>query len=540
MADTPFTTFAFPATGRSVSATMPNRLARVINVVDDFGADNTGNTDCTVAVQAAFDAAFGSYTSPHGKVATLNRPVHFPAGSYTLTSRGSATITNVVAAAGNICRLTLSASITGTFNESDQVMIADVNGVPNVNGLYNIHIVDSTHVEVYPQFSGAFTSSPTATMKLPCLKVRALESGMITGDGCQVSGIGTSDSKCAVIATNGCARSVFKNLGIFSGVNGTCFDLSWMLSDPMGNDAVSCQTNHFEKMWFGCPVPGSKAKYGLAIGGAGNMGSENTILNCTINECDAGLITLNGNALQQSYIGGNNSQNNTGVYALSGSIPLIEGVGFQQNLVTDINIAYEAGDTYEIIGCRDEDGHAFLTTGPVVPVNVSGCSYKSTGFLHTGNGRVTFTSCHSGVPALTGGGFEVGGEIVIIGSHFVDPAYMDGALAVAQLTTIPRPIRTQTGATYTFIGPDCGSKVSFNRATAQTVTVPRTHGNGTFLTEGAKIEVEQLGAGQVTFQAGSSVTVRSAHGLKLAAQWSTATLTVIAPDVWLLSGDTTV
>jgi hypothetical protein len=79
--DTPFTAFAFPATGAPTPRTMPDRLAEVINV-KDFGAVGDGQTNDTAAIQAAFDAAFGPASNPHGTNSSLNRPVFFPSGIY--------------------------------------------------------------------------------------------------------------------------------------------------------------------------------------------------------------------------------------------------------------------------------------------------------------------------------------------------------------------------------------------------------------------------------------------------------------------------
>jgi hypothetical protein len=85
-ADTTFTNFRFTATGAPTARTMPERLAEIKNV-KDFGAVGDGPSDDTAAIQAAFDAAFGSSASPHGASGRYsNSPVFFPVGQYKITS----------------------------------------------------------------------------------------------------------------------------------------------------------------------------------------------------------------------------------------------------------------------------------------------------------------------------------------------------------------------------------------------------------------------------------------------------------------------
>lgn len=74
-AATPFTTFAFTATGEPAARTMPDRLAEIKNVLD-FGADPTGVSDSQPAVQAAVNWTSGA-----------NRgTIYFPPGTYQLNS----------------------------------------------------------------------------------------------------------------------------------------------------------------------------------------------------------------------------------------------------------------------------------------------------------------------------------------------------------------------------------------------------------------------------------------------------------------------
>jgi Pectate lyase superfamily protein len=78
-ADTPFSSFAFPATGAPTARTLPDRLAELKNV-KDFGARGNGTTDDTAAIQAAFNAAL-----------TSGGQVYFPPGTYHVTRPITAT-----------------------------------------------------------------------------------------------------------------------------------------------------------------------------------------------------------------------------------------------------------------------------------------------------------------------------------------------------------------------------------------------------------------------------------------------------------------
>jgi hypothetical protein len=68
-ADTPFSSFAFRATGAPTARTLPDRLGELTNV-KDFGATGDGSTDDTNAIQAAVN-----------KLGTI----YFPPGQYRLT-----------------------------------------------------------------------------------------------------------------------------------------------------------------------------------------------------------------------------------------------------------------------------------------------------------------------------------------------------------------------------------------------------------------------------------------------------------------------
>jgi hypothetical protein len=95
-------------------------------------------------------------------------------------------------------------------------------------------------------------------------------------------------------------------------------------------------------------------------------------------------------------------------------------------------------------------------------------------------------------------------------------------------------INAQTGTTYTPVLADNGKMVTLSNASAITLTVP-TEASVAYAT-GAQINIEQIGAGQVTVVGDTGVTVNGT-GTKLRTQYSAATLVKLGSDSWTLIGD---
>ena len=90
----------------------------------------------------------------------------------------------------------------------------------------------------------------------------------------------------------------------------------------------------------------------------------------------------------------------------------------------------------------------------------------------------------------------------------------------------------QTGTTYTLVASDSSKLVTASNAAAITITVPPA-----IFTAGEQINLQQIGAGQVTFAAGVGVTITSTPGLKIRAQYSAATLICTGTNTFTLIGD---
>ena len=98
----------------------------------------------------------------------------------------------------------------------------------------------------------------------------------------------------------------------------------------------------------------------------------------------------------------------------------------------------------------------------------------------------------------------------------------------------------QTGTTYTFVLADADNKlVTASNAAAQTYTVPLN--SSVAYPTGTQLNLIQIGAGQVTVQGASGVTITSTGATsatpKCRAQYSAMTLIKNGTDSWYAVGD---
>jgi hypothetical protein len=119
-----------------------------------------------------------------------------------------------------------------------------------------------------------------------------------------------------------------------------------------------------------------------------------------------------------------------------------------------------------------------------------------------------------------------------------DFATLDGTETLTN-KTLTSPIvnltlNAQTGTTYTLVLADNGKLVTLSNASAITLTVPLN--SSVAFPTGAQVNIQQIGAGQVTVAGASGVTINGT-GTKLAVQWSAGTLIKTATDTWTLIGD---
>lgn len=120
--------------------------------------------------------------------------------------------------------------------------------------------------------------------------------------------------------------------------------------------------------------------------------------------------------------------------------------------------------------------------------------------------------------------------------------YVDGVTSAIQTQLDAKAAKLITTnrqtASYTLVIGDADKLVEMNVGSANNLTVPLN--SSVAFPTGTEISLAQYGAGQTTIVATGGVTIRSAGGaLKLAAQYSGATLVKIGTDEWYLFGDIT-
>jgi len=126
---------------------------------------------------------------------------------------------------------------------------------------------------------------------------------------------------------------------------------------------------------------------------------------------------------------------------------------------------------------------------------------------------------------------QLGGDLDLNSNDITGTGDIDiTGTVVAQST-----LNAQTGTTYTTVLADASKLVTLSNGSAITLTIPPN--SSVAYPTGTKIDLAQLGAGQVTVAEGSGVTVNATPTKKLRAQYSAATCIKTATDTWLLVGD---
>ena len=317
--------------------------------------------------------------------------------------------------------------------------------------------------------------------------------------------------------------------------------------DPTGAGAVSIK---------GPMVIEAAANITSADGNGINFGSTinvDAISSKTLNTD----LSLSGNGTGKVYLNDNAEVNGNlvigGNLTVSGTTTTVnsETISLADNII-DLNSNFTTGSPTENAGVRIMRGDSnavqirwnestdvweFTTDGTtyntLLSINDSGLTSALSAKLSSATAATTYAPLAS--PTFTG--TNTVANITVSGTSNMSAngvQFSDGTQTkegVPSRTTI-----SQKTAGYTLAAlNERDSMIEMNSASAITLTVPT---NATVAYPvGTSIDILRVGAGAVDVAAAAGVTINATPGLKLRAQWSSATLIKRATDTWVLVGD---
>ena len=242
--------------------------------------------------------------------------------------------------------------------------------------------------------------------------------------------------------------------------------------------------------------------------------------------------------------GSNNTITNVSLTSgVTGTLPVANGGTGITSIGT--GVATALGTNVGSAGAFVTNGGALGTPSSGTLTNATGLPV-STGISGLGTGVATFLATPSSANLAAALTDETGTGANVFANS---PTLVTPTLGVATATSITFsdgtqskegvPSRTtivQKTDSYTLSSlTERDNLIEMGKATAQTLTIPT---NATVAYPvGTSIDILQTGAGQVTVAGASGVTVNATPGLKLRAQWSSATLLKRATDTWVVMGD---
>jgi enamine deaminase RidA (YjgF/YER057c/UK114 family) len=430
---TPFTEFAFPATGAPTSRTSPDRWSDIINV-KDFGAKGDGVTDDRAALQAAFDAAWGPAASSHGNTFAVNTPVFLPRGNYKVSDY----LTITGAWGGRIYGAgPQQTTITTYTGQQPSVAFEGWRPILWLNGC-NYFQIDNLHFST--QRDSTTVALTSITNASPAVFTKAAH-GLGDGEIVTLSTTGTLPSP--LIPATAPQPTVY----YVTNVTVNTFQLAYIAGGtPINTASAGSGTHSYIKhktvcVWFGpdganggtsahgniimnCQTFNSN--YGYIHGSApSGANSENTYIGCYASYHDVGLLISGANTLNIRWIGGGMDfcdvvgikSNN------SACIAAIAAMATSGNFL-DFDIA--ASDSVSIIGTRSECWKCIRTNTAVFASSFSQ-STVSGSVTATVSGQVMTVS------AVIGGFLAIG--MVVEGSGITAGTVILGQISGTRAST---------------------------------------------------------------------------------------------------------
>jgi hypothetical protein len=200
--------------------------------------------------------------------------------------------------------------------------------------------------------------------------------------------------------------------------------------------------------------------------------------------------------------------NNTLTLTGTDSSSVSFGAGGTVAYVADKLSVFAATSSSELAGViSDETGSGALVFGTSPTIATPTLTLSTT--TSTTAGRVAYDST----------GFKI-----IVGDGTTAREYASSTVVTNAQTS-----------SYTTVLGDKDKLIEMNVASGNTLTIPPN--SSVAYPVGTQIRILQVGAGQTTLTPGAGVTINGTPGLKLRAQWSSATLIKRATDTWVAVGD---
>lgn len=368
--------------------------------VKDYGAVGDGVTDDAAAIQACFDAAFGTFASPHGN-GGQNKAVYFPAGIYTVSKPvGPADVWGgkIFGDGMNQSYLQFTGAspfIWSTFNanSSGSNLYVDKPSTAATDGVFNGYvplagILSGTGVpantQILSQTSGSTGSSGvyvTSVLGTTVAQVTNSSNNTLTVSwiGCALSAdrmnfTAVSDMSFSATADSSSGQNYSISLMIWADGRGT---------SAHGNNFVNCATAGSNQ-----GVTVVRLPYGAAM-------SENTFTNCNLSSHSLyGLRIFGQNSLNMNLYGGKINNCGEGISIGTGSVDVVSGVSFSGNTW---DIVQGNAIPMHIIGCHTDSNQFFKFNGGP-PTHILNCTHAVNGSTQTfvasvGSGNCVIEGC---------------------------------------------------------------------------------------------------------------------------------------------------
>lgn len=205
-------------------------------------------------------------------------------------------------------------------------------------------------------------------------------------------------------------------------------------------------------------------------------------------------------------------------------------------------VSHSAGATVKHVLTSDDLSWFESNTSPVASWGVRGSSSGTTTLVATAVASGTLT-----LPAATDTIVVTNATQTLTAKTLTSPTINSATIGTSTLNTPTIndarqniTLNAQTGTTYTLVLTDNGRLVTCDNASPITVSIP-LNSSVAFAT-GAIINVQQIGAGQVTIQGATGNVIVTSTGAtatapKLNAQYSAASIIKTGTDNWTVIGD---